>query len=136
MVWIGASGGFVSRDRWDFLQKSGTVQFSMADIESLGVGEVVRRAAAIASAGCDSLYVTIDIDVEDHAFAPGTDPMSTKALPPSNSSLMDALRTVPPEPLTCGSRSTPDRREQRHALRHRAHSVFFLPALGTMTGKE
>lgn len=95
MVWIGASGGFVSRDRWDFLQNSGTVQFSMADIESLGVGEVVRRAAAIASAGCDSLYVTIDIDVVDHAFAPGTGSYVYGGITSFQFlQLMDALRTV------------------------------------------
>jgi len=96
MVWIGASGGFVSRDRWDFLRNSGAVQFSVDDMNALGISEVVNRAVTRASEGCDSVYVTIDIDVVDHAFAPGTGSYVYGGITSFQFlQLMDCLRSVP-----------------------------------------
>lgn len=96
MVWIGASGGFVSRDRWDFLKSSGAVQFSVDDMNGLGIREVVNRAVSRASEGCDSVYVTIDIDVVDHAFAPGTGSYVYGGITSFQFlQLMDCLRSVP-----------------------------------------
>jgi len=96
MVWIGASGGFVSRDRWDFLKNSGAVQFPVDDMNDIGIREVVNRAAARASEGCDSVYITIDIDVVDHAFAPGTGSYVYGGITSFQFlQMMDCLRSVP-----------------------------------------
>ena len=42
----------------------------MHDLRELGIGEVVRRAVDVVGAG--PTFLTIDVDVLDPAFAPGT----------------------------------------------------------------
>jgi arginase family enzyme len=42
----------------------------MHDVRELGIGEVVRRAVEVVGAG--PAYVSVDVDVLDPAFAPGT----------------------------------------------------------------
>ena len=42
----------------------------MHDVRELGIGEVVERAAAAVGEG--PAYLSVDIDVLDPAFAPGT----------------------------------------------------------------
>jgi agmatinase len=42
----------------------------MHDVRDLGIGEVVERAAAVVGEG--PAYLSVDIDVLDPAFAPGT----------------------------------------------------------------
>lgn len=72
MVWIGVGGSFQTAERWEFVQKNGSRVFTSREIGTQGIGEVTRKALELASAGCDTVYVTIDIDVVDHPFAPGT----------------------------------------------------------------
>jgi arginase len=45
--------------------------FSMADIDRLGMQEVMNRAIEIASGGADTFHVSFDIDVVDPTYAPG-----------------------------------------------------------------
>src|SRR5207247_6732787 len=42
----------------------------MHDVRDLGIAEVVRRAIAVVGAG--AVYLTVDVDVLDPAFIPGT----------------------------------------------------------------
>lgn len=72
MAWIGIGGSFQTTERWDFVQKTGVSIFTSNDIEEHGIREVTRRAVEIASRACSAVYVTVDIDIVDHAFAPGT----------------------------------------------------------------
>ncbi len=65
-------------------------------MNALGISEVVNRAVTRASEGCDSVYVTIDIDVVDHAFAPGTGSCVYGGITSFQFlQLMDCLRSVP-----------------------------------------
>lgn len=61
-----------SRDQWDFIQESGITTFSSADVHKLGGYGVTRKAVEIASRGTNAIYVSLDIDVVDNSFAPGT----------------------------------------------------------------
>jgi len=48
----------------------GITSFFMHDVRELGIREVVARAAALLGAG--PVFVSVDVDVLDPAFAPGT----------------------------------------------------------------
>ncbi|MHB1908560.1 MAG: arginase [Nitrososphaerales archaeon] len=53
------------------LRKAGVRVFSMADIDRLGMQEVMNQAIRIASAGTDSFHVSFDMDIVDPSDAPG-----------------------------------------------------------------
>jgi agmatinase len=72
MVWIGIGGSFQTAERWEFIQKNECQVFTSRDISDHGIGDVTRKAIEMASRKTETVYVTIDIDVVDHAFAPGT----------------------------------------------------------------
>jgi len=61
-----------SRDQWDFVRDSGIATFSTEDVRRLGAYEVTKKALEIASRGTNAIYATLDIDVVDNAFVPGT----------------------------------------------------------------
>jgi arginase family enzyme len=50
----------------------GLTFFTGDDVRQLGIIEVVRRALEVAGAGTDAIYLSLDIDVVDALFAPGT----------------------------------------------------------------
>jgi agmatinase len=61
-----------SRDQWDFIRESGINTFSSTDVHKQGAYEVTRKALEIAEKGTTAIYVSLDIDVVDNAFVPGT----------------------------------------------------------------
>ena len=71
MVWIGTDG-YESFDRVDTIRKNGATIFSGQDVHRMGPVEVARRAGDLAIAGCDYIYLSMDIDVVDSGFSPGT----------------------------------------------------------------
>ncbi len=72
MAWIGIGGSFQAAERWDYAQEIGAHVYTTRHIEEVGLAEVVRRAVEAASRDTETIYLTVDIDVVDHAFAPGT----------------------------------------------------------------
>jgi agmatinase len=71
MVIIGANGWLNPRSELTYARDKGITILSIDDIESEGVVETARKAASIASHDADGVYLTIDIDALDAAFAPG-----------------------------------------------------------------
>jgi arginase family enzyme len=71
MVWIGIQG-WVTYAEWDRIRRMGGTVFTHEDVRQMGIVEVARRAGAIASRGCDWIYLSLDIDVLDAGFSPGT----------------------------------------------------------------
>lgn len=55
----------------DLLRKAGVSVFSMTTIDRRGIGAVMEEAIKIASEGTDGIYVSLDLDVVDPAYAPG-----------------------------------------------------------------
>lgn len=49
----------------------GVTVFTMADVRSRSIEDLLDEAITIASKGTKAIYVTVDIDVLDQAFAPG-----------------------------------------------------------------
>jgi arginase len=53
------------------VRESGAATYTMSDIDERGIAAVTREAIAVASAGVDRLYVSLDMDVLDPDEAPG-----------------------------------------------------------------
>jgi arginase len=55
----------------DNLRRAGVRVFSMPQIDSYGINTVMQEAIAIASAGTDGIYLSVDMDSIDPLYAPG-----------------------------------------------------------------
>jgi agmatinase len=69
-VQIGLRGYWPGEAEFAWQAENGITSFFMHDLRELGIGEVVRRA--LESVGAGPMFVTIDVDVLDPAYAPGT----------------------------------------------------------------
>ncbi len=71
MVWIGITGWVDGADVAE-IEKFGGLIITAEDWHRLGSREIARRALTHALRGCDSLYLSIDVDALDSGFLPGT----------------------------------------------------------------
>lgn len=71
MVWVGLNGT-TGLEGYNYVKQGGGTLFTIQDIRREGMIAIMEKAGAIASRGCDAVYVTIDIDVVDQAYACGT----------------------------------------------------------------
>jgi agmatinase len=69
-VQIGLRGYWPGEKELAWQRERGITSFFMHDVRDLGIREVVDRAVAVAGAG--PVYLSVDVDVLDPAFAPGT----------------------------------------------------------------
>jgi len=67
---IGLRGYWPGEEELAWQAERGIASFFMHDVRDLGIGEVVRRA--IEAVGEGPVYLTVDVDVLDPAFVPGT----------------------------------------------------------------
>lgn len=72
MVIIGAHGAANPKLELDVAAEHGINVFTVRDIDRMGIEEVARRALELAGDGTDGIYLSIDIDVLDGAYAWGT----------------------------------------------------------------
>jgi agmatinase len=64
--------GYEAPGFFEFADDVGLSVFTMNDVTERGIVPVVEDAVETAAAGADAVYVTLDIDAVDPAFAPGT----------------------------------------------------------------
>ena len=69
-VQIGLRGYWPTETEFAWQDEHGITSFFMHDVRELGIGDVVGRTAAIVGDG--PVFVSVDVDVLDPAFAPGT----------------------------------------------------------------
>jgi arginase family enzyme len=67
---IGLRGYWPGPDEFGWQREHGIASFFMHDVRELGIRDVVERA--VAHVGGGPVYLTVDVDVLDPAFAPGT----------------------------------------------------------------
>jgi len=67
---IGLRGYWPGEEEFSWQAERGIASFFMHDVRDLGIREVVRRA--IEAVGPGPVYLTVDVDVLDPAFVPGT----------------------------------------------------------------
>jgi len=72
IVTIGPSGWMNPRAELEYVRAKGINLIPLEEVWEQGTTAVGQRAAALASEGTDAVYLTIDIDVLDAAYAPGT----------------------------------------------------------------
>lgn len=71
MAMVGIKG-LVRKETWDYVESKGINVYTNRDIRSRGIENVMRDAVAAATKDTDAVYLSIDIDVMDGAYAPGT----------------------------------------------------------------
>jgi agmatinase len=69
-VQIGLRGYWPGPNEFAWQEEHGITSFFMHDVRELGIREVIERTLALVGSG--PTYVTVDVDVLDPAFAPGT----------------------------------------------------------------
>ncbi len=69
-VQIGLRGYWPGKVEFSWQAEHGITSFLMHDVRDLGIEEVVKRTLEIM--GAQPAYLTVDVDVLDPAFAPGT----------------------------------------------------------------
>ena len=88
-VQVGLRGYWPPEDIFEWMQSQGMRWHLMQEIWERGMQPVIEDAVAEALDGAEHLYVSVDIDVLDPAFAPGTGTPEPGGMAP-----VDLLRTV------------------------------------------
>jgi agmatinase len=88
-VQVGLRGYWPPRDVFEWMQDQGMRWHLMHEVWERGMAAVIEDAVAEALDGPDHLYVSVDIDVLDPGFAPGTGTPEPGGMNPA-----DLLRTV------------------------------------------
>src|ERR671922_2161736 len=90
---IGLRGYWPGEAEFAWQAEHGVTSLFMHDVRELGIREVVRRA--IEAVGPGPVYLTVDVDVLDPAFVPGTGTPEPGGMTPAD--LLLAVRTVAAE---------------------------------------
>lgn len=69
---IGPSGAMNPREELEYVMDQGINLYPLDEVVQRGPVEVAREATAKANDGTDATYLTVDVDVLDAAYAPGT----------------------------------------------------------------
>lgn len=97
MLMIGI-GGVLPKVEVDFALASGIGLVRRHEVQSAAdITELVNRRVAERLSGCSAIYLTIDIDVNDRSFAPGTGAAGAAGglLPVQFLEVLAALRSLP-----------------------------------------
>lgn len=86
--------GYNYPDQLEYVQSEGIAWYTPIDVDEMGIREVARRSLQIAKAGTERVYFTLDIDVMDPAFAPGSGADEPGGL--SSRQTLDFVRAVAP----------------------------------------
>jgi agmatinase len=92
-VQIGLRGYWPGEREIAWQEERGITSFFMHDLRKLGLEEVVRRTVDLIGEG--PVYLTVDVDVLDPAFAPGTGTPEPGGMEPGD--LLWACRTIAAE---------------------------------------
>ncbi len=87
---IGLRGYWPGETEFAWQRERGVTSLFMHDVRDLGIREVVKRALAAVGAG--PVYLTVDVDVLDPGFIPGTGTPEPGGMTPTD--LLLAVRTV------------------------------------------
>ena len=71
-IQVGLRGYWPGRAGFDWMREQGMRYHTMAEVERDGWPAVMERVLKEAAEGTDYLYISVDIDVLDPAYAPGT----------------------------------------------------------------
>jgi agmatinase len=89
---IGLRGYWPDPDTLSWMADQGMRSFEMTEIEARGLPACLTEAFAIATDECDAVFLSVDIDVVDPGFAPGTGTPEPGGF--TSRQLLDAVRRV------------------------------------------
>jgi agmatinase len=92
IVQIGLRGAWPAPDEFAWMRREGFRWHTMDEVDDRGIAAVVADAVAYAAARAPRTYLTVDIDVLDPAFAPGTGTPEPGGL--MTRELLRAVRTI------------------------------------------
>jgi arginase family enzyme len=93
MVWVGINWpGAVDLDQYEVMRDRGFVVFPSNSIRERGIDTVMREAFEVLDDGTDAIYVSLDIDIVDGAFAPATHSQVFGGI--SSRDLLDAMGVI------------------------------------------
>jgi agmatinase len=99
MIQIGLRGNWPYPHEFDWMREQGFRWRTITEVLEVGIAAVVREAIEFARARAPRTYLTIDIDVLDPAFAPGTGTVEPGGL--MTRELLYAARTIASEVDLC-----------------------------------
>ena len=91
-VQVGLRGYWPTRGTFDWMRKQGMRWHTAAEIETRGFDRVLEDAIGEAQDGPDHIYLSVDIDVLDPAFAPGTGTPEPGGI--TSAQLLSAVRRI------------------------------------------
>jgi len=91
-VQIGLRGYWPPEEVWQWMKAQGMRWHLMAEIEDRGFNEVIEQAISEALDGPEFIYLSVDIDVLDPGFAPGTGTPEPGGILPSE--LLRSMRRI------------------------------------------
>jgi agmatinase len=91
-VQVGLRGYWPPADTFAWMQEQGMRWHFMQEVLDHGIVDVMRRAVSEAMEGCGALYLSVDIDVLDPGFAPGTGTPEPGGMTPAD--LLQAVRML------------------------------------------
>jgi agmatinase len=97
-VQIGLRGYWPGETEFSWQRERGITSLFMHDVRDLGIREVVSRA--LAAAGDGPVYLSVDVDVLDPAFAPGTGTPEPGGM--ASADLLWACREIAANTELCG----------------------------------
>ncbi len=71
-VIVGASGSMNPREEKEYVDKHGITSLTLRDVVDQGIEQVAKHAVEVANDGTEAVYLSVDVDVLDGAYAPGT----------------------------------------------------------------
>ena len=88
--------GFNYPEHYHFIKESGITIFSPKEVYEKGAKEIARKALEIAGNGTEAIYVTVDIDSLDMAYALGSGGQEPAGL--NHFQLAEMIRIIAPKP--------------------------------------
>ncbi len=89
-----------SKPYHDYAKAQGITQFTARQVAREGIEPLVEKALAVAADGTDAIYVTVDMDVLDQAYAPGVPAMVPAGM--TSWQLLDAVFLLAQHPKVKG----------------------------------
>ncbi len=89
---IGLRGYWPEPETLRWMADQGMRSFEMTEVVTRGLDDCLTEALAIATDGCDGVFLSVDVDVVDPGLAPGTGTPEPGGL--SSRQLLDAVRRI------------------------------------------
>ncbi|CEP67473.1 Ureohydrolase [Moorella glycerini] len=100
LVEIGINGWLASRYYGNYCKEQGITVIPAREVHKRGIEDVVEQALEIAGDGTEAIWISVDIDCLDSAYAPGTCAPNTGGL--TSYHLLEAIWTIGQHPLCRG----------------------------------